>query len=131
MEAEGSLPHLEQPAIRFREVCEWLLRWGVVGTSLNSQVGAPLLVGCPRLLIQNIRSYPPYLQAVRPSATWGRAMLWWQGPIYRGVVSLPAQTLQIYRVNIIVNNSELNIVLELYLPVTLCFVKCYNNPKVS
>ena len=36
------------------------LRWGVVSISPNPQVGGPLLVGCPRLLIQYIRSYPPY-----------------------------------------------------------------------
>jgi len=36
------------------------LRWGVVSTSPNPQsVGWPL-VGCPRVLIQYIRSYPPY-----------------------------------------------------------------------
>jgi hypothetical protein len=33
----------------------------------------------PRLLIQYIRSYAPYLEAVPPSATPGRAMLWGQG----------------------------------------------------
>ena len=36
------------------------LRWGVVSTSPNPQTGGPPLVGCPRLLIQYIRSYPPY-----------------------------------------------------------------------
>jgi hypothetical protein len=30
----------------------------------NPQAGEPPLVGCPRLLIQYIRSYPPYLEAV-------------------------------------------------------------------
>ena len=45
------------------------LRWGDVSTSPNTQVGGPPLVGCPRLLIQNIRSYPPYLEAVPPTAT--------------------------------------------------------------
>jgi hypothetical protein len=39
----------------------------------------PPLVGCPRLLIQYISSYPPYPEDFPPSATWGRAMLWWQG----------------------------------------------------
>ena len=47
-------------------------RW-VVSVLSNTQGGGPPLVGCPRLLIQFIRSYPP-------SATWGRAMPWWQGP---------------------------------------------------
>jgi hypothetical protein len=48
------------------------------------QAGEPPLVGCPRLLFQCIRSYPLYLEAVPPSATRGRAMLWWHGPTYRG-----------------------------------------------
>jgi hypothetical protein len=30
----------------------------------NSQAGGPSLVGCPRLIIQYIRSCPPYLEAV-------------------------------------------------------------------
>jgi hypothetical protein len=33
---------------------------GVVSTSPNPQAGGPPLVGCPRLLIQFIHSYPPY-----------------------------------------------------------------------
>jgi len=36
------------------------LQWEVVITSPNPQAGGPPLVGCPRLLIQFIRSYPPY-----------------------------------------------------------------------
>jgi len=36
------------------------LRRGVVSTSPNSQAGGPPLVGCPRLLIQFIHSYPTY-----------------------------------------------------------------------
>jgi hypothetical protein len=36
------------------------LRWGVVSTSPNSHAGVPPLFGCPRLLIQYIRSYLPY-----------------------------------------------------------------------
>jgi hypothetical protein len=45
--------------------------------------GGPRLAGCPRLLIQYIRSYPPYLEAVPPS-TWESAMLWLQWPTYHG-----------------------------------------------
>jgi hypothetical protein len=41
-----------------------LLRWGVVSRTPNPQAGAPPLVGCPRLLIQYIRNYPPYLEAI-------------------------------------------------------------------
>jgi hypothetical protein len=36
------------------------LRRGVVSTSPNPQAGGPLLVGCPRLLIQFIHICPPY-----------------------------------------------------------------------
>ena len=57
-------------------------RRGVVSSSTKHQAGGPPLAGCPRLFIQCIRSYPPYLQAVPPSATWRRAMAWWQGPTY-------------------------------------------------
>ncbi|KAJ4446561.1 hypothetical protein ANN_13258 [Periplaneta americana] len=35
-----------------------------VSPSPNPQAGGPPLIGCPRLLIQYIRSYPPYLEAV-------------------------------------------------------------------
>jgi hypothetical protein len=75
------------------------LRWRVLSTSLNPRAGEPPLVGCPRLLIQYIRSYPLYLQAVPPPATWVRAMPpwwqkptwhdampWWQGPTWHGVM---------------------------------------------
>ena len=36
------------------------LLWGLVSTSPIPQAGGPPLVGCPQLLIQYIRSYPPY-----------------------------------------------------------------------
>ena len=38
----------------------FFLQRGVVSTSSNHQAGGPHLVGCPRLLIQFIHSYPPY-----------------------------------------------------------------------
>jgi hypothetical protein len=37
---------------------------GVVSPTPNPQAGGLPLVSCPRLLIQYIRSYPPYLEAV-------------------------------------------------------------------
>ena len=46
--------------------CVWMflninvLQGGFVSTSPNPQAGGPPLVGCPRLLIQYIRSYHPY-----------------------------------------------------------------------
>ena len=63
------------------------LWWGVVSTSPKPLAGGPPLVGSPRLFIQYIRRYPPHLQAVPPSATWGRAMPWWQGATYTFVSS--------------------------------------------
>ena len=44
----------------------------------NPQAGGPPLFGRPQLLIQYIRSYPPYLEAVPLFSTWGRAMPLWQ-----------------------------------------------------
>jgi hypothetical protein len=40
------------------------LRWGFVSPTPKPQTGGPPLVFCPRLLIQYIRSYPSYLEAV-------------------------------------------------------------------
>jgi hypothetical protein len=40
------------------------LRWWVVRPPPNPQAGGPPPVGCPRQLIQYIRCYPPYLEAV-------------------------------------------------------------------
>jgi hypothetical protein len=60
MELESSSPYSQVPAIR-----TWVflnihfLRRGVVSTSPNPQAGGPPLVGCPRLFIQFIHSYPP------------------------------------------------------------------------
>jgi hypothetical protein len=41
----------------------YFLRW-VVSPTPNPQAGGPPLVGCPRLLVQYIRSYPPKLEGV-------------------------------------------------------------------
>ena len=48
----------EQASRVFRDVS--VLQGGVVRTSPNPQARRPPLAGCPRLLIQFIRSYPPY-----------------------------------------------------------------------
>jgi hypothetical protein len=40
------------------------LRWRVLSTSPNPQAGWPPLVGCPRPLIQYVRSYPPYWMGI-------------------------------------------------------------------
>jgi hypothetical protein len=42
----------------------WVLRGRVVSSPPNPQAGGPPTVVCPRLLIQYIRSYPPYLETV-------------------------------------------------------------------
>jgi hypothetical protein len=42
----------------------WVLRWGLLAPAPNPQAGGPPTVGCPRLRIRYIRSYPPYLKAV-------------------------------------------------------------------
>jgi hypothetical protein len=76
------IPRLMYP---FRNMFKFL-RWGAVNTSPNAQPGGPPLVGCPRLFTQYIPSDRPYLEAVPPTATWRRAMPWWQGPTYRHVI---------------------------------------------
>jgi hypothetical protein len=68
MEPECSLPCSQQPAksevlVTFQHAV-FFLRWGVVSPPPNPQAGRQPVVGCPRLLIQYIRSYPPYLEAV-------------------------------------------------------------------
>jgi hypothetical protein len=52
----------------------WVLRGRVVSPPPNLQAGGPPTVGCPRLIIQYIRSWRPSPL----SATRGRAMPWWQ-----------------------------------------------------
>jgi hypothetical protein len=42
---------------------------GLSAPSPTPQAGGPPLVGCPRLLIQYICSYPPYPEDFPPSAT--------------------------------------------------------------
>jgi hypothetical protein len=66
-------------ACLLRNLC-WLcrnminpLRWGAVITSPNPTAVEPPLVGCPRMHTYYIRSYPPYLEDIPPSAPWGRA----------------------------------------------------------
>jgi len=61
MEPEGPLACLQDPAKS--KPCV-IFRRGVVSPSPNPQAGRPPLVSFPRLLIQYIRSYPPYLESV-------------------------------------------------------------------
>ena len=46
-----------RPWVCLNSIFSW---GGVVSTLPNPQAGGPPLFGCPRLLIQFIRSYPPY-----------------------------------------------------------------------
>ena len=50
----------KHPAFECFLTAFFFLQGGVVSNSPNPQAGGPPLVGCPRLLIQFIRSYPPY-----------------------------------------------------------------------
>jgi hypothetical protein len=125
VQSEGSLPHSQEPtncpypepdrsslgstqvSVRFGGFCDWFITWlSFYGEEFSAPRSTPSegppFVGCPRLLIQYIRSYLPYLQAVPPSASWGRAMptyhgdrdplitvtgthlTRWQGPAYHG-----------------------------------------------
>jgi len=63
----------------------WILCCGVVSPSPNPQVAGPHLVGCPRLFIQYILSYPPYSVAVSSfrnprkdqAVVTGTHKIWW------------------------------------------------------
>jgi len=55
----------------------------------------PPLLGCQRMIIQIYSQLPSISEAIPLSATWGRAMPWWQGPtyhwhfdIYRGTTAM-------------------------------------------
>jgi hypothetical protein len=49
-----------------------------ISPMLNLQTRGPPLVVFPRLLLQYIRSYPPSLRAVPPSATRGWVIIWFK-----------------------------------------------------
>jgi hypothetical protein len=67
-----------RPCEMFRNMA--FLWRGFVSTKPNIGAGGSPPVGRPRLLIQYILRYPPYLEAVSTSAFSRRAMPWWQGP---------------------------------------------------
>jgi len=61
------------------------LRWGVVSTSPNPPCRRTTpcrLSSTAYSVYSQLRSI---LEAVPPSATWGHAMPWWQGPTYHGI----------------------------------------------
>jgi hypothetical protein len=62
-------PHPSKESVQVRGflrifVTSLFLRWEVVSPMPNPQVWGPPLVGCRRLLIQYIRSFPTYLEGV-------------------------------------------------------------------
>jgi hypothetical protein len=57
----------------------YFLWWGVVSLTPNHQAGGSPLVGCPRLLIKCIRSYPPYPEAVSSICNLRTRRAGWQG----------------------------------------------------
>jgi hypothetical protein len=71
----GSLPCSQKPAnVPYSEtlcnICSMLdFTVRILRSLPNLQAGGSPIVGCPRLLIQHIRSYPPYLKGSPPSAT--------------------------------------------------------------
>jgi hypothetical protein len=56
--------HPKSEALRKISLTSWVLRWGVVSSPSNPQAEGSPLIGCPPLLIQYIRSFPPYLYAI-------------------------------------------------------------------
>ena len=85
MEPEGSSPNSQEPSPVLLWMCPNMINvlwWGVVSTSPNPQAARPPFVGCPRMLIQYIRRYPSYLEAVPPFRNLSTRHAVWQGPIY-------------------------------------------------
>jgi hypothetical protein len=57
--------------------------------------------GCPRLLIQYVRGYPPYLEAIPPTATCGRAMPCWLVLSYHWYKSCTGICLQYLNISVV------------------------------
>jgi hypothetical protein len=68
MKPEHLLRHVNEPCEVFSQH-RTFLRSGVFSASPNPQAGGSPLVGYPRLLIQYIRSFRPYLEAVPENAS--------------------------------------------------------------
>jgi hypothetical protein len=79
-------PSTSQHSVRFRGPCVWfvtcLIFYGeeVLAPRPTLKLEDHPYSAVRGLLFQYIRSYPPYLETVTPTATWGRTMPWWQGP---------------------------------------------------
>jgi len=53
---------MSTPCVTFHK--KLFLRRGIVSFSPNPQAGGPPLLGCSRLIVQYVHSYPPHLQSV-------------------------------------------------------------------
>ena len=91
MEPESSLPYSQVPATSpFSRgsiwPCEYFLTWGFTGRLCYHLAQPQSWRTTPCRLSATVYSIylqiPSISQAVPPSATWGRAMPWWQGPPY-------------------------------------------------
>jgi len=61
---EGSLPCSQEPATSVTFGNKFFFYCKLLPHPSTPQAGGPAVVGCPRLFIQYIHSYPPYLEAV-------------------------------------------------------------------
>ena len=99
MEPESSLPHLQEPATCLsaevkknvqrispapRQMYAFRNKDSFYGEELLSPRPTPKLEDHPLSAVRDRLSIDPQLsstlEAVPPSASWGRAMPWWQGP---------------------------------------------------
>ena len=83
-----------------------VLQGRVVSTSPNPPAGGPLLVGCPRLPIQFIRSYPPYRRPFLYPQPKDGPVPHNFSPFYLNVSQLQLKFRTVYRVS---KNAQLNL----------------------
>jgi len=101
MEPKGSLPHSQVPAfcpyskvsVLVRDMSSCFVKMPVFTVrSCQHPAHPPRWRTTPCRLSATANSIcsqlPSILEAVPPTATWGRAALWWQGPTYHGHVFL-------------------------------------------
>ena len=65
-------------------VIGYFLQWRVVNTSPNPPSWRTILYQLSVTAYSIYSQVPSILESCPPSATWGRAMPWWQGPTYHG-----------------------------------------------
>ena len=132
MEPEGSLPHSQASATRIvlspeEASCMWVflnmnvLQGRVVSTSPNPQAGGPPFVGCLWLLIQFIRSYPPYRRPFLYPQPEDAPCRGDRDPLHRGKPNTKYKTRQ-QCLNFSVNNRK-SIGANLHFPTDRCDFK--------